>query len=45
MEQNDLIERERNYEWVKERLDLLEAQTEMDPLACGFWRDEPEVDE
>ena len=45
MEPNDLIERERNYEWVKERLDLLEAQTEMDPLACGFWRDEPEVDE
>lgn len=45
MEQSDWIERERNYEWVKERLDLLEAQTEVDPLECGFWQDEPEVDE
>lgn len=45
MEQSDWIERERNYQWVKERLDLLEAQTEVDPLECGFWQDEPEVDE
>lgn len=45
MEQSDWIERERNYEWVKERLDLLEAQTEVDPLECGFWQDEPEADE
>lgn len=45
MEQSDLIGRERNYEWVKERLDLLEAQTDVDPLECGFWCDEQEVDE
>ncbi len=45
MEQSDWIERERNYQWVKERLDLLEAQTEVDPLECGFWQDEPEADE
>lgn len=45
MEQRDWIERERNYQWVKERLDLLEAQTEVDPLECGFWSDEPEYDE
>ncbi len=42
MEQGDLIGRERNYEWIRERLDRLEAQTEADPLADGFWCDEPE---
>lgn len=42
MEQGDLIGRQRNYEWIKERLDQLEAWTEADPLAEGFWCDEPE---
>lgn len=41
MEQGDLIGRERNYEWIRERLDRLEAQGEVDPLAGGFWCDEP----
>ena len=45
MDQGDLIGRERNYEWVRERLDWLEAQTEVDPLECGFWYDEPEPEE
>lgn len=44
MDQGDLIGREKNYEWVRERLDMLEAQAEVDPLACGFWCDEPESD-
>ena len=44
MDQGDLIERQRNYEWIRERLDWLEAQTEADPLADGFWYDEPETD-
>ena len=42
MDQGDLIGRERNYEWVREQLELLEAQTEMDPLAHGLWYDEQE---
>lgn len=45
MDQGDLIGRERNYEWVRERLDWLESQTEVDPLADGFWYAEPESDE
>lgn len=44
MDQGDLIGRERNYEWVRERLDWLEAQTEIDPLADGLWCDESEGD-
>lgn len=45
MEQGDLIGRQRNYEWIKERLDRLEALIEADPLAEGFWCDEPEEQE
>ena len=41
MDQGSLIERERNYEQVKERLDWLEAQAEADPFAGDFWDDEP----
>lgn len=44
MDQGDLIARERSYKWVRERLDWLEAQTEIDPLAGGFWRNELEED-
>jgi len=44
IDQGDLIRRERSYGWVKERLDWLEAQTETDPLADGFWYDGPEFD-
>ncbi len=40
MEQGSLIDRERNYKWVRERLDWLEAWTEEDPLADGFWYDD-----
>ena len=42
MDEGSLIDRERNYEQVKERLDWLEVQTESDPLDGGFWYDEPE---
>ena len=45
LDRGNLIERERSYEWVKERLDWLEAQTDIDPLADGFWYDEPEYDD
>jgi len=45
MDQGDLIARERNYDRIRERLDWLETQTETDPLAEGFWCDEPESDE
>lgn len=45
MDQGDLIKRERNYEWIRDRLDWLEAQTEADPLAEEFWCDEPEEQE
>ena len=44
MDQGDLIARERNYEWVRERLDWLESQTEVDPLVGEFWCAEPESD-
>ena len=44
MDQEDLIERERNYERVRERLDWLEAQTETDPLEDGLWYAGPEGD-
>lgn len=44
MDQGDWISRERNYEWVRERLDWLEAQNEADPLDNGFWYGEPEGD-
>jgi len=44
LDQGDLAMRERSFGWVKERLDWLEAQTETDPLADGFWYDEPEFD-
>jgi len=42
LDQGNLIERERNYERVREQLDWLEARTEVDPLANGFWFDKPE---
>ena len=44
MDQGDLIGREKSYEWVKERLDWIEAQAETDPLNDGFWYDEMEED-
>jgi len=42
LDQGDMIGREKNYKWVKERLDLLEAQNEEDPFDNGFWYDERE---
>ena len=45
MDQGSLIDRERNYEQVKERLDWLEAQAEADPFAGDFWDEELESGE
>ena len=45
MDRGSLIDRERNYERVKERLDWLEAQAEADPFAGDFWYDQPETGE
>lgn len=42
METGDRIQRRRDYDQVKERLDLLEAAAEEDPLADGLWFGEPE---
>lgn len=42
LEKGNLIERERGYIWVRERLDWLESQAEADPLADGFWYEEPD---
>lgn len=42
LEKGNLIERERGYTWVRERLDWLESQAEADPLADGFWYGEPD---
>lgn len=42
METGDRIQRRRDYDRVKERLDLLEAMAEEDPLADGLWFGEPE---
>lgn len=39
MDRGSLIDRERSYEQVKERLDWLEAQAEADPFAADFWCD------
>lgn len=44
METGDRIQRRRDYDRVKERLDLLEAAAEEDPLAGGLWFGEPEED-
>lgn len=44
METGDRIQRRRDYDRVKERLDLLEAAAEEDPLADGLWFGEPEED-
>lgn len=44
MDKGDLVSRERSYKWVREQLDRLEELTEADPLADGFWYDEPEED-
>ncbi|MDE6517094.1 MAG: Hsp70 family protein, partial [Acetatifactor sp.] len=44
LDQGDPIQRERSYERVREQLDWLEAQTEMDPLTDGFWYVRPEFD-
>lgn len=45
METGDRIQRRRDYDQVKERLDLLEAAAEEDPLADGLWFGEPEEEE
>ena len=42
METGDRIQRRRDYDQVKARLDLLEAAAEEDPLADGLWFGEPE---
>lgn len=42
METGDRIQRRRDYDRVKERLDLLEAAAEEDPLADGLWFGESE---
>lgn len=42
MDQGDQIQRRRNYDRVKEQLDRLEEMVAADPLAEGFWYDEPE---
>ena len=44
MDQGRLIDRERSYERVRERLDWLEARNDADPFADGFWNDGPEED-
>ena len=43
METGDRIQRRRDYDQVKERLDLLEAAAEEDPLEGGLWFGEPEA--
>ena len=45
MDRGSLIDRERNYEQVKERLDWLEEQVETDPFAEDFWYDEFDLEE
>ena len=40
MDRGSLIDRERNYEQIRERLDWLEEQMETDPFAGDFWYDE-----
>ena len=45
MDKGSLIDRERNYEQIKARLDWLEEQVETDPFAEDFWYDEFELGE
>ncbi len=45
MDCGDRIQRRRDYDRIKEQLDMLEAAVEADPLEGGVWFGEPEEDE
>ena len=45
MDCGDRIQRRRDYDRIKEQLDMLEAAVEADPLESGVWFGEPEEDE
>ena len=44
MDCGDRIQRRREYDQIKERLDLLESEAEEDPLQGGIWFGEPDDD-
>ena len=44
MDRGDRIQRRREYDQIKERLDLLESEAEEDPLQGGIWFGEPDDD-
>ena len=44
MDCGDRIQRRRDYDRIKEQLDMLEAAVEADPLEGGVWFGEPEED-
>ena len=45
MDRGDRIQRRRDYDRIKEQLDMLEAAVEADPLEGGIWFGESEEED